>query len=122
MSAFLADAIVIIHFAFIVFAAAGAWLALWWRWIPWVHVPCAAWAAYVVLSGTLCPLTPMELALRYKAGEAGYSGGFIEHYILPIIYPPGLTREVQMLLGVIVVMLNAIAYAMVIRRWTKRRP
>lgn len=112
----LADATVVLHFAFIAFVVLGSVLV--WRrpaW-AWLHVPAILWVAYIEFTGTLCPLTPLENALRSRAGEEGYQGGFIEHYLIPIIYPAGLTPQVQVVLGVAVLVLNAIVYAVVWRR------
>ena len=112
----LADAVVVIHLLFIVFALAGGALVLWRPRFAWLHLPAAAWAAYVEFSGTICPLTPVENTLRRRAGEAGYDGGFIEHYLIPLIYPPGLTPAVQYAIGVVVVLINVLLYAGVWRR------
>ncbi len=108
----LADAVLMLHLLFIGFVVFGA--ALLWRWprVVWLHLPAALWGAYVELSGALCPLTPLENRLRAAAGEAGYDGGFIAHYLLPLIYPEALTREVQLLLGAGVVLVNAALYAL----------
>ncbi|NIS65263.1 MAG: DUF2784 family protein, partial [Gemmatimonadales bacterium] len=89
----------------------GGFLAWRWRRLALVHIPCALWGALVELMGWICPLTPWEVALRRQAGTAGYEGGFIEHYIIPIIYPSGLTPTIQLGLGVLVVVLNVLAYA-----------
>ncbi len=112
---FLADAVLVIHLLFIVFAVAGAFAALRWRTLVWVHLPCALWAAAIELGGWICPLTPLEVALRRCAGQAGYSGGFIQHYLLPVIYPHDLTREIQIGLGIAVLVINLVAYALVVR-------
>jgi len=112
----LADAVVVAHLAFILFAAGGALLALRWRKAAWIHVPCALWAAGIEFFGWVCPLTPLEVSLRRLGGESGYSGGFVDHYLSPIIYPAGLTREIQIGLGLLVVLLNVVAYAVVWRR------
>ena len=117
----LADLTVLLHGAFIVFAVFGAWLAWRWRWVAWVHVPCAAWGAMVELAGWVCPLTPLENAFRARAGEAGYRGGFIEHYVVPAIYPAGLTRAQQIMLGATVVAINVVAYGLLIRRGASPR-
>lgn len=112
----LADATVALHLAFILFVVFGGFLA--WRkpvW-AWVHLPAVAWVAYLEFTGAICPLTPLENALRARAGDAGYSGGFIDHYLLPVIYPAGLTPQVQIVLGLIVVVLNAIVYWLLWRR------
>jgi hypothetical protein len=111
-----ADLIVLIHLGFVRFVVAGGFLALRWRWMPWLHLPAAVWGALIEFAGWICPLTPWENALRRAAGEAGYPGGFVEHYLLPVLYPAGLTREVQLALGLLVVAVNALAYAMVWRR------
>ena len=112
----LADVVLVTHLLFIVFAVGGGLLALRWNRVAWGHVPCALWAAGIALLGWICPLTPLEVSLRRLGGEAGYSGGFIEHYLVPVIYPPGLTREIQIGLGAAVILLNAIAYAILWRR------
>ncbi|MCC5905384.1 MAG: DUF2784 domain-containing protein [Balneolaceae bacterium] len=117
----LAEIVVFIHFLFIIFAVIGAVLVLKWRWVIYPHLISAFWAAMVVTMGWICPLTPLENHLRRAAGEAGYEGGFIEHYLLPVIYPPGLTREVQILLGVGVILINLILYAIVVKRYLKKR-
>jgi len=114
----LADAVLLFHLAFIVFVGVGGLLVLWWKRAMWLHLPLAAWGVWIELSGDVCPLTPLENALRRMAGEQGYSGGFIEHYILPIVYPPGLTREVQLVLAALVVVLNLGIYGFV---WARRR-
>jgi hypothetical protein len=112
----LADIVVTTHLAFIVFVLFGGLLALRWRWIPWIHLPAAAWAIWVALAGWLCPLTPIENALRRASGASGYEGGFIDHYLLPIIYPTGLTRELQVFFGLLVVAINLLVYFGVRRR------
>lgn len=117
----LADAVLILHLLFIVFVVAGGFLAIRWPKIAWVHIPCALWGAWIEFAGRVCPLTPLENSLRRAGGEAGYGGGFIEHHLLPIIYPGELTRELQIGLGVGVLVLNAVAYALVLRRLRRRR-
>ena len=116
----LADAVLLLHFGFIAFATLGAVLALRWRWMPWLHLPCVAWGAFVELTGRICPLTPLENALRRAGGDAGYSGGFIEHYLLAAIYPAGLTRGTQLALAGVLLSVNAGVYFLVWRR--SRRP
>lgn len=113
----LADLVVLAHLAFIVFALLGGMLALHWRWMPWAHLPAALWGALVEFFGWFCPLTPLENSLRLASGTAGYSGGFIEHYIIPIIYPAELTREVQVFLGLAVLAVNLAIYLMVWHRF-----
>ena len=114
----LADLVALIHLAFIVFVVLGGLLALRWRWVPWVHLPAAAWGAAVEFFGWLCPLTPLENLLRHSSGSVAYSDGFIEQYLLPIIYPADLTRGLQYSLGFVVVILNAAVYFFV---WHQHR-
>jgi len=118
--ALLANLVVLLHFAFIVFAALGGLLALRWRRVPWVHLPAVAWAGLIELTGGVCPLTPLENRLRAAAGDEAYAGDFIAHYLGPVIYPPGLTREIQMLLAALLVLMNAVVYMVVWRRRTRR--
>lgn len=113
-----ADAVLLLHLAFIVFAVAGAWLALRWRWVLLLQLPAAAWAVGVMATGRICPLTPLENQLRQLAGEQGYRGGFVEHYVFGLIYPEGLTRELQLGLGVLALLANAVAYVLL---WRRRR-
>lgn len=114
---FAADGVVLLHFAFIIFVVLGG-LVVWCRpRLMWVHIPAAAWGAFIELSGRMCPLTPLENRLRIGAGEFAYSGGFIEEYLIPVVYPDELTRWVQISLGVAVVLINLIVYGlMVVRR------
>lgn len=114
----LADAVVVLHLLFIAFALLGGALVLRWPCLAWFHLPAAAWAAYIEFSGTICPLTPLENALRRRAGVAGYEGGFVEHYVIPVIYPAGLTPRVQLAIGVAVVAINAAFY---FAAWRRRR-
>ena len=119
----LADLVVVLHFLFIVFAIFGGVMALRWRWIPWLHLPCVAWGAAIELTGRVCPLTPLENSLRAAGGAAGYSGGFIEHYLLAAIYPAGLTRDIQLVLAGCLLSLNAAVYFLLWRRaGSKARP
>ena len=119
-SRWLADLLVVAHASFIVYAVAGGLLALRWPRAAWLHLPAVAWAAAVELAGWICPLTPLEVALRRAAGEAGYPGGFVEHYLLPLVYPAGLTRPIATALGVAVLAANVAVYALVLMR--RRRP
>ena len=114
----LADAVLLLHLAFVAFALAGGLLALRWRWIPWLHLPALAWGVTVEWTGWICPLTPWENALRRAGGEAGYAGGFVEHYILPLLYPADLTREVQWVLGGGLLAFNVAVYLLV---WFRKR-
>ena len=115
-----ADAVLLLHLGFILFVLLGGVLAVRWRWAPLLHLPAMAWGVYIELSGGLCPLTPLENRLRIAAGDAGYTGGFIEHYLLALIYPAGLTPQTQYLLAAIVVGVNGLAYAWVWRRRRRR--
>ena len=110
----LADFVVVIHFAFVLFAVLGALLAIWWRKIFYLHLPTAVWAAWIEFSGRICPLTPLENWLRLKGGNTGYGGDFVGHYILAVLYPSGLTRKVQFVLGGVVVGLNMIIYGYIL--------
>ncbi len=112
----LANAVVSIHALFILFVVLGGFLAWRWRWVAAIHIPCAIWGVLIEYRGWICPLTPLENALRAKAGQQGYSGGFVEHYLLPTIYPSDLTPRVQALLGTFVLVVNAFAYTVVLRR------
>ncbi len=116
----LADLVVIVHFGFVLFAVLGALLVLKWRWVAWVHIPAAVWAALIEFAGWICPLTPLENWLRVRSGAAGYRGGFVEHYILPILYPEGLTRGVQVVLGVLVLLINLAIYGWLLYRRRSR--
>jgi hypothetical protein len=107
---FAADAVLLLHLAFILFAVLGGALAARWRWMPLVHLPAAVWGFLVELTGRVCPLTYLENDLRRRAGQSGYSESFIEHYLLNVIYPPGLTRELQFALAAAVVVINIAVY------------
>jgi len=119
--AFLASLVLLLHFLFILFALFGALTTLVWRWAPLLHLPALAWGIWVELARGSCPLTPLENSLRRAAGQAGYEGGFVEHYLLSIVYPGGLTPRVQTVLGVGLAVLNVALYAWVIRRMRRRR-
>ncbi|AVR89384.1 DUF2784 domain-containing protein [Thauera aromatica] len=116
-----ADSVLLLHLAFIAFVLAGGLLALRWRWAPLLHLPAAAWGVFIELSGRICPLTPLENLLRARAGEVGYAGGFVEHYLLALIYPEGITQGVQGVLAGIVLGVNAGVYAWVWRRRSRSR-
>jgi hypothetical protein len=120
-SALLADLVVLLHLAFVGFVVVGGLLV--WRRpaLAWLHVPAVLWAAWVELSGELCPLTPLENALRAAAGEHGYRGGFVDHYLVPLLYPRGLTREAQTALGLGVLALNGLVYARLLARRARDR-
>lgn len=110
----LADAIVLIHMAFVIFVATGGFLVRRWPRLAWLHVPAAMWGAAIAFAGQVCPLTPLEIWLRHTGGEAGYAGTFVDQYVLPILYPVGLTRLHQAALGTGVVVINAIAYGLLL--------
>lgn len=117
----LAEIVVIVHFLFIVFAVVGALFIIKWWWVIFLHLFCAIWAAVVITMGWICPLTPLENRLRRAAGLEGYDSGFIEHYLIPIIYPAGLTREIQIWLGIGVILINILLYTLVIRHRLHRK-
>lgn len=117
-----ADAIVGLHFAFILWAVFGALTLLWRRTFAWMHVPALAWAAYVEFSGRFCPLTPLENHFRQLAGDAGYGDGFIEHYILSVVYPQSLTRNVQLMLGALLIAMNVALYLIAFSRRARPEP
>ncbi len=111
-----ADGVVLVHLGFILFVIGGGLFVLKWPKAAFVHIPCAVWGTVVILGGWVCPLTPLEQHLRALAGGTGYTGGFIDYYIMPLIYPPGLTRTVQVVLGVIVLVANLLLYRWVFKR------
>jgi hypothetical protein len=116
----LADATVIVHLAFVLFVIGGGLLALRWPRVAWVHLPAAAWGAWVEFAGWICPLTPMENWLRQRSGQASYSTSFVDQYILPVLYPAALTRDTQLLLGGLVLAVNAGVYLLVLNRSARR--
>ncbi|MGH8270412.1 MAG: DUF2784 domain-containing protein [Steroidobacteraceae bacterium] len=111
----LADLLVTIHLAFAVFVVFGGFLAWKWRWAVLAHLPALAWGFWVETSGQICPLTPLENHLRRLAGEAGYQGGFLDHYVVPLLYPPGLTRADQWVLAALLLAINILAYGALLR-------
>lgn len=117
----LADLVVVVHLAFVVFAVVGGLLVLRWRRVMWLHLPAAAWAALIEFAGWICPLTPLENHLRARGGGEGYESGFVEQYIVPVLYPAGLTRWTQVAIGIGVVVLNVGIYALIVRRAARRR-
>ena len=125
MPGLFADAVLVLHLAFIVFVVAGGLLVWRFPWVAIAHIPAVLWGIYIELSGNICPLTPIENRLRHMAGETGYTGGFIEHYLMPAIYPHGLTREIQFVLASVVIIVNLSAYGWLIYRRlgrNRRRP
>lgn len=116
-----ADAVLLLHLAFILFVVTGGSLVLKWPRLAWLHLPAVAWGVTVECLHLLCPLTPLENRLRRAAGQEGYSGGFIEHYLQPLIYPAGLTPGIQLWLGAFVLLINLVPYALLARRLMRRR-
>lgn len=121
--AYLADGLVVVHFAFTAFVIFGGFLT--WRWPPMVfaHLPALAWGCWVEVSHSICPLTPLENHWRVLGGEAGYTGGFLAHYLVRVLYPAGLTWHIQWLLAALLVAINLIAYGVLVQRLRSgRRP
>lgn len=114
--ALVADAVLVLHFAFVLFVALGALLV--WKWPPlaWLHIPAAAWGVAIEFGGWICPLTPLENHLRRLAGDEPYGGDFVARYLLPVLYPDGLTREAQFALGSAALLFNAAIYFAIVRR------
>lgn len=117
----LADLVVLIHVAFVAFVVLGGLLVLYRRVFLWLHLPAAVWGFLIEVRGWICPLTYLENHLRSRAGEAGYSGGFVEHYIIPVLYPSALTRQTQLILAFLVLALNLAVYAWVVVRLRRTR-
>ena len=117
----LADLVVLLHLAFIAFAIAGGLFALYRWWLSFLHLPASIWAVFVEVSGGYCPLTPLENELRRLSGAAGYPSGFVEHYLLPIIYPTRLTFRVRFVLALLVVLANLIVYGLAAHYWVARK-
>lgn len=116
----LADLVLAAHLVFILFVVFGGFLTIRWPRVAWVHIPAAIWGAAIEFAGWICPLTPLENHLRRLGGVAGYTGGFIERYLLPLVYPAALTRELQLTLGILVILLNVVAYGIARRRRSLR--
>jgi hypothetical protein len=117
----LADAVVLLHLGFVVFVVCGGLSVLWRRWMACVHIPAAAWGVYIEFSGRVCPLTPLEHRLRALAGDAVYSGDFVERYLIPVLYPPDLRRDVQIALGLFALAVNIAVYGYAWRRSRRLR-
>jgi len=116
-----ADFLVLVHLLFIMFVILGGLLTLKKKWFFYLHIPAVIWAALIEFKGWICPLTPWENQLRQAGGEAGYTGGFIEHYIIPIIYHDKLTVELQIIFGVAVIAINIVIYSLVFNHFFKSK-
>ena len=121
MSPFLADAVLLLHLGFVLFVAFGGLLAIRWPRLAWIHIPAVLWGVAVELCGWYCPLTPLENTLREQAGRTGYEGDFIARYLLPLLYPDGLTRTAQVTLGLAALLLNLAIYTIAWRRQRSSR-
>ena len=117
----LADIVVWFHLAFVLFAVLGAFLVLLRRWMIWLHLPAVFWAVWIELSGGTCPLTPLEIWLRKRAGQEGYRGDFVEHYLMPLLYPVDLTRNIQILFGFLVILINFALYGNILYQIRRKR-
>ncbi len=117
----LADAVLVLHALFLVWVVVGAGAVWRWPWLAVLHVPAVAWGLWIETSGGVCPLTPLENSLRAAAGETGYSGGFIEHYIGGVIYPAGLTRTAQWFAAGVLALINSVAYGLMAARAVRSR-
>jgi hypothetical protein len=120
----LADALVVVHLLFVAFVMGGGFFLARWPKLVWLHFPAAAWGALIEFTGGICPLTPLENHLRMLGGGSTYGGGFVEQYLLPVLYPENLTLLVQQVLGGVVVAVNLVAYTLAYRAWRRnmRRP
>jgi hypothetical protein len=116
----LADLVVIVHFLFVAFVVFGGFVAWRWRRLAWVHLPAALWGVAIEFGGWMCPLTPLENALRARAGLTGYAGGFVEHHVIPWLYPVGLTAPKQVMLGTLALLVNLAAYGVLLYRLRHR--
>ena len=116
-----ADLVLALHLGFIAFVVLGWLLILRYRWMAYVHVPAAVWGAFIEITGRICPLTIWENSFRQSAGESGYSESFVEHYLLPVIYPAGLTRSIQFWIAGCVIIVNVVIYAWLLYRWKSGR-
>lgn len=116
-----ADIIVLAHLGFILFVALGGILVVKWGKVAFLHLPCALWGMLIAWGGWICPLTPLEMHFRQLAGQAGYTGGFVDHYVMPIVYPEGLTRGMQIAFGVTILTVNLLVYARVLVKRARRR-
>lgn len=116
LSSLLADAVLLLHLAFIVFVVFGALFSFHHRWVAWIHLPMVLWSSVVNMTHWYCPLTPLENYFRVAAGKAGYEGGFISHYIVPVIYPQGLSYDLGVAIGIGVFLWNGLVYSLILYR------
>ena len=121
ISGIAADIIVLAHLGFIVFAALGGFLVVRWPKFVFLHLPCALWGVLIAFGGWICPLTHLEMHFRQLSGQVGYDGGFIDHYVMPLIYPAGLTRGMQIAFGVSILSVNLGAYGRLLRNLTRKK-
>ena len=112
----LADIVVLIHLGFVFFAVVGGIFIIWWRWVIWLHLPALLWAVWIECIGGICPLTPLENWLRLKGGQGGYEGNFIATYMLPVLYPAALTRNMQFILAILVIVINIAVYGAIFHK------
>ena len=117
----LASLVVVIHLSFVIFVVLGAVLTLWRRWIVWLHFPALLWAIWIEFSGGICPLTPLENWLRIQEGQGGYEGDFVATYLLPVLYHAGLTRNVQLLLAITVIVINVAIYGSIVYKRSRKK-
>ena len=113
----LASLVLIAHLGFVVFVLCGGLLVLRWPRLAWIHVPAAAWGVAIEYTGLICPVTPLEIALRQRGGEAAYAGDFIGHYLTAVLYPSGLTRGLQLGLGTLALLVNVVVYRRIVMRY-----
>jgi hypothetical protein len=117
----LANLVVVIHLAFVAFTVIGAGLVFWWHRILWLHIPAFLWSVWIEFTGGICPLTPLENWFRIKAGQGGYKGDFVATYLLPVLYPAGLTRNMQFILAMMVIVINVAIYGSIFYKHNRKK-
>jgi hypothetical protein len=115
------DIVVLIHLTFVIFAVLGAGLIIWRRWIIWLHIPAFWWAIWIECTGGICPLTPLENWLRIKGGQGAYEGDFVATYLLPVLYPAGLTRNAQIILAMMAIVINVLIYGSIVYKRSRKK-
>jgi hypothetical protein len=120
LSKILADTVLLLHFAFVLFAVLGGIAVLFKRSFVWLHIPVVLWSSVINLAGWICPLTPLENYFRSQAGQSGYEGGFIQHYIEPLVYPGGMPRNFELIAGISILVWNGLVYAFILLYWKRR--